>query len=373
MQAGTKSLNQSSDTALLACSRFAIDGSVSSIVPHHVGHLHETYEVIWDQNGSKFKIALQKINHSIFSNVQVLMLNIAAVINHLKSDAVFSNRYQVPAVIPAKDGALFYKDNAGNFWRAYQWITETYTVATSRSPEDAFQVGEIAGSFLASLKSLSTSSVNETIPNFQDCWRRFPLLEEAAKKDPLNRARNAKEQIDFALMHHSDADLFKALKNSAASPLRVVHNDLKITNVLFSEQNDKAVCLLDLDTCMAGTPLYDFGDLLRNTSVLAKEDEQDLSKVQVDQKLCAAVVSGFFRSAQNYFTKEELALLPRTPAVLALTLGARFLTDYLNGDKYFHAFYPDQNFVRARTQFEIAKEFKKKEQEIGRLIYSSPA
>lgn len=153
-------------------------------------------------------------------------------------------------------------------------------------------------------------------------------------------------------------------------PVRIAHHDMKLNNVLFNKAGDTAVCLLDLDTCMAGTPLSDFGDLVRNTAVPCAEDEQDFSKVVVDMELYRALCDGYLGEMRSLLTQRELELLSVSPRVLALILGVRFLTDFLEGDHYFRIHRPRHNLERARTQFQIVRAMEKLDREMMAYVIS---
>jgi Ser/Thr protein kinase RdoA (MazF antagonist) len=168
----------------------------------------------------------------------------------------------------------------------------------------------------------------------------------------------------FAHARRDLAGMLVSTLESGSIPTRVSHNDMKLNNVLFDASGRSAVCLLDLDTCMAGTPLYDFGDLVRNTAVPCHEDEQDLSKVVVDMGLYRAICSGYLKEAAAFLTPAEVKLLAVAPRVLALTLGVRFLTDYLQGDVYFRIHRDQHNLERARTQFAVVRAMESLEHEM---------
>jgi Ser/Thr protein kinase RdoA (MazF antagonist) len=175
-------------------------------------------------------------------------------------------------------------------------------------------------------------------------------------------------EIDFAQSRRElGGALISALERKEI-PFRVSHNDMKLNNVLYNSAGDTAVCLLDLDTAMAGTPLFDFGDLVRNTAVPCAEDEQDFSKVVVDMNLYRAICDGYLSEVGDMLTAKERSLLSVSPRVLALILGVRFLTDYLQGDTYFRIHRPRHNLERARTQFEIVRAMEKLDSEMAAYV-----
>ena len=192
-----------------------------------------------------------------------------------------------------------------------------------------------------------------SIPHFQDIPRRMQSLRSAVEKNPAGRLQNCCEQFDFAFSHSETAGRLSRAIEEGRVPLRSIHGDLKINNVLFSRTTQRGICLLDLDTCMPGTIIYDFGDFVRSTGAPCREDEQDFSKVYLDEGIFDAIVRGYLEVLGPSLTAGELELLAFGPCLLALSLGVRFLTDYLDGDNYFAVRHPEQNLQRCRTQFRI--------------------
>ena len=178
-------------------------------------------------------------------------------------------------------------------------------------------------------------------------------LRSAVEKNPAGRLQTCCEQVDFASSHSETAGRLSRAIEEGRVPLRSIHGDLKINNVLFSRTTQRGICLLDLDTCMPGTIIYDFGDFVRSTGAPCREDEQDFSKVYLDEGIFDAIVRGYLEVLGPSLTAGELELLAFGPCLLALSLGVRFLTDYLDGDNYFAVRHPEQNLQRCRTQFRI--------------------
>jgi Ser/Thr protein kinase RdoA (MazF antagonist) len=262
-------------------------------------------------------------------------------------------------LIRTKNGASYLQDESGEFWRSFEYIENTVSYDVCPSPDVAREAAAILGRFQRALSPVSGSTLKDTIPYFHHGLRRYDAFEKAVRADKEKRMKEARSEIDFAQSRRELGGALISALEKGAIPTRVSHNDMKLNNVLFNAAGEKAICLLDLDTCMAGTPLFDFGDLVRNTAVPCAEDEQDFSKVVVDMDLYSAICDGYLSEVGGMLTNEELALLPVAPRVLALILGVRFLTDFLEGDHYFRIHRPRQNLERARTQFEIVRAMEK--------------
>ena len=346
---------------------FDIPGELISIEELKRGHINRTYVGIWDIKGRRRRYVHQVVNHRIFPDIPGLMENLELVTNTLREARY---RGSLPAdevtltVIKSRDGAGFIKDEQGEFWRTFEFIEDTVTYDVCPSAAVAAQAAAILGRFQRSLSVLNPSSFVETIPHFVDGQRRYKAFYEAVKNDSKKRAATCREEIDFAATRSDfGGSLITAVRDKTL-PCRVAHNDMKLNNVLFDASGKRAICLLDLDTCMAGTVVYDFGDLVRNTAVPCAEDEQDFSKVVFDMSLFKAICEGYLSEIGDSLVQSERERLVTAPRNLALILGVRFLTDYLQGDPYFRIHRPLQNLERARTQFQIVRVMEGLEEEM---------
>jgi Ser/Thr protein kinase RdoA (MazF antagonist) len=271
-------------------------------------------------------------------------------------------------LIKTQDGGTYLKDERGEFWRTFEYIENTVTYDVCPGPEVAREAAAILGRFQRSLLDVDPKSLVDTIPFFLHGGRRFVSFREAIERNVQARAESCVAEVEFALARANlGTALIEALERGEI-PRRVSHCDMKLNNVLFDQTGTRATCLLDLDTCMSGTVLFDFGDLTRNTAVPCAEDEQDFSKVVFDMKLYRAICDGYLSEMRSELTPAELDLMPIAPRVLALILGVRFLTDYLNGDTYFRIHRPNQNLERARTQFQIVSLMERLEGEMRAAV-----
>lgn len=350
---------------------FAIEGEFASLKRIENGHINRTWISHWNNRGQEVSFIHQQVNHLVFRDVDRLMQNIALVTSHIRERIPTSGPDSEDctlSLIPTSSGALYLRDETGGYWRTYDFIAGTDNFGICASANQAYEAARACARFQKYLLDLPPEKLTASIPHFQDVPRRMEALREAVRADTAGRLKHCRAQVDFALSHSTTADRLNAAVKSGLVPLRSVHGDLKINNVLFSRTSHRGICLLDLDTCMPGTVIYDFGDFVRSTGVPAHEDEQNLAKVFLDEGIFDALVRGYMEVLGAYLTRGEIELLSFGPQLLALSLGVRFLTDYLNGDRYFSIRRPEHNLERCRTQFRIMESMLEKADFMGKTV-----
>ena len=314
--------------------------------PYGNGHINSTFIL---ENPKRI---LQKINTSIFQNPEELMENIVAITDFM--------RKKDPACITLKV-LDFYKDEVGDYYRIYEFIENTRTVENDASPEDLYQAGACLGRFQKMLRDFPVETLHEPIKDFHHTPKRLQALKDAIANDIAGRVSSVQKEIDFALQFSHEADIVVNGLEDGTILSRVTHNDTKINNYLFEENGPKAICLVDLDTVMPGSLLYDVGDALRLGGSTAAEDEADLSKVHFKEQSFQAFVNGYLSEMRDDLTEREYELLPFSVRLITYEQGVRFLTDYLNGDTYYKIQHEHHNLDRARNQFKLVAELKEKE------------
>ena len=346
--------------------RFQIPGEFLSAAPYGSGHINDTYAAVFDQSGARVRYILQRINHNIFKNPVALMDNIQRVTAHLQSKLTTDRSRRALTLIPTRDSQSFYRDEAGNYWRAYIFIENAHTYDAVESPRQAFAAAKAFGQFQKLLADLPAPRLHDTIPDFHHTPKRFAALETAMAADVAGRAKLAGPEIEFALRHKP---LTSVLLDAGLTE-RVTHNDTKFNNVMLDDTTYEGICVIDLDTVMPGLALYDFGDMVRTTTSPAKEDERDLSKVQMQMPMFEALVCGYCAEAGEFLTKAEKQHLAFSGKLITFEIGIRFLTDFLAGDVYFKVHRDGHNLDRCRTQFKLVESIAQQEAQMRQLVDS---
>ena len=339
--------------------QFSVEGNCLDVQPFGNGHINDTYAVTCASGGGVHRYILQKLNSHVFPHPTALMNNFAAVTAYLrpivKQEGGDPDR-ECLRLIPTTQGAAYYVDKEGEVWRMTQLIENTDAFLIAESSEMFADAGRAFGLFIRRLQGFDAASLIEVIPDFHNTVKRYENLKKAIAADKAGRAAGVKDLIAFARARKEKTGIIvNALKNGEI-PLRVTHNDTKLNNVLIDTASKKAICVIDLDTVMPGSLLYDFGDAIRVGCSTAAEDEKDLNKVHFDKENFAAFTRGFMRGLGDGITEKERSLLPEGAMLMTFECGMRFLTDYLEGDVYFKTAYPEHNLVRCRTQFRLVEE-----------------
>ena len=340
---------------------FRLDGAPVSCENYGCGHINATFLAATD-TGRRY--ILQRINHRAFRNVQALLDNIAAVTEFLRSKT--DDPRSVMTLIRTKDGApcIRYEDE---YWRVYDYVGGTICLQQPDTDEDFYQAAVGFGTFAQLLSDFPVEKLHETIPNFHNTPDRYRLFRESIERDAARRAAAVRTEIDFALAREAEMATIRNALSAGEIPLRVTHNDTKLNNVLLDAQTRKALCVVDLDTVMPGSSLYDFGDAIRYGASTAAEDERDLSRVEMSLERFRVFTRGYVRSCPN-LTAGELELLPLGVKTMTMECGIRFLTDHLDGDLYFAVHREGQNLDRARTQFKLVSDMECKWSEMQRIV-----
>lgn len=337
---------------------FQTHGTLQSIQQSKNGHINDSYVANYQCPTGTKRYFFQKINQYVFKDVKSLMRNIQIVTAHVRSK--LKSWEKTLTIIPTKQDQLFLDSEHDGAWRCYDFIEGGISLDNATNREQAYEAALCFARFLSYLSDLDVAQISESIPDFQNTKKRFDALQSALKLDACSRKASCLAEVNFALAREKEGTLLIEGLSKGLINRRVTHNDLKLNNLLFEKSSMRGMCVVDLDTCMPGSLLFDFGDLARNSSVNAAEDEVNLSKVVLNLEMYQAVYHGFLEGAGNLLNGYELKLLPMAPRLLALTLGVRFLSDYLIGDKYFKISRAEHNLERARVQFKIVQEFEEK-------------
>lgn len=363
---------KSLEIAVEALKSMKFDGDVINVKSFGSGIINDTFLVTCKNNkGNENKYILQKINSSIFKNVEKLMENYCGVCDYLKK-IVSENGGDVEretiTVVPTNSGKSYLKDSLDNYWRAIKFISDTVTYDVAESAEDFYKVGKAFGEFQNKLAGYNAENLYESIPNFHNTKERFKTFLLAIENNKARRLESVRSEVDFILEREKDTSILLDLYENGELPLRVTHNDTKISNILMDANTKNGICIIDLDTIMPGLSLYDFGDAIRSGATHALEDEKDLDKVYVDLEFFEAFTKGFLEGTNSSLTEKEIEMLPMGAKVITLEQAIRFLTDYLDGDVYYKTSYSNQNLDRTRTQLKLVKDIEEKWNELNNIV-----
>ncbi|OZG63159.1 mucin desulfatase [Bifidobacterium lemurum] len=337
---------------------FPLEGTVESIAPYGDGHINTTYLVT---TGVR-RYILQRMNTDIFPDTANLMRNIELVTDFLRSQG-----QETLDIIRTSDGASYYEAPDGPY-RVFVFIENTISYNLVPDADVFRDAGAAFGQFQNQLARFDASQLTETIANFHNTPSRFRDFQAAVEADSMGRAAGCRDEIDFFMNH---ADEYSVIMDGLADgsiPLRVTHNDTKLNNILMDADTHKARAIIDLDTVMPGSMLFDFGDSIRFGASTALEDEKDLDKVHFSTELFRAYAQGFVGELRDSITAREAELLPMGGKMMTMECGMRFLADYLVGDTYFATKYPEHNLVRARTQIKLVQEMEQKAGETDAIV-----
>lgn len=336
---------------------YELRGEVIDITSFGSGHINDTYLVsAKDEKGKLTQYTLQNISSTAFKNPDQLMHNIMSVTEYLRK--VVTREGGDPErgtlhMLRTRAGDTYVRDQLGGAWRMYLFIDHAICLQMAETPELFYASAKAFGKFQRQLIDFPADTLYETIEKFHDTENRLSIFKEAVKADKLGRVSECAEEIAFVMAREADCSVAMSALREGRLPLRVTHNDTKLNNVLFDEETEEAICVIDLDTVMPGLSINDFGDSIRFGANHCEEDERDLSKVQFDLPLFEIYTKGFLEGTGGALTDTELEYLPWGAKLMTLECGMRFLTDYLEGDIYFRTSRPKQNLDRCRTQFKL--------------------
>jgi hypothetical protein len=349
---------------------FTPDGTYLMGEPYGSGHIHDTFSVETMEK-DKDDYILQRLNNRIFKNIPALQQNIERVTVHLRNKLSSTPGSDIKReclnLIPAKDGKSWIVDDEGSFWRMYIFISNHRSYNIVDSTDKAFEGGKAIGRFQAMLADMPGEPLNETIPKFHDIENRLAILERTISENPRGRVDSVKWEIDEYLKRGEEMKTILRLGREGKIPSRITHNDTKFNNILLDE-NDKALCVIDLDTVMPGYVHYDFGDAIRTVTNTAAEDEKDLEKVKMDIGLFKAYATGYLSETGKTLNDVEKEYLAFAPKLITYTIGVRFLTDFIDGDNYFKIHHEFHNLQRTRAQLKLVMSMEEQYGEMQKII-----
>ncbi len=354
------------------CKAFDVEGSFVAGGPYGTGHINDTYAVTLSGADGSNRYILQRINHAVFKNPELVMANIERVTQHLRSKLITAGIDDVDrrtlTLVPALCGLSFHVDREGNYWRLYLFIENAQTYDELETTEQAYEAAKAFGNFTKQLADLPRGPLEDTIPGFHDTRARFNALQAAIDADTFNRAALVADEIAFANARETMVDTLLNLQRDGEIPLLTTHNDTKLNNVMLDDTTGEGVCVIDLDTVMPGLSLYDFGDMVRTAMRPCPEDEPDASKVVGRVNMFDAITRGYLASAANMLNAAEIAHLAFSARLITFEIGIRFLTDFLQGDIYFKTHREAQNIDRTHVQFAMVRSMEEQADAMERIV-----
>lgn len=354
-----------------AAAAFEIPGRWVSSTRFGSGHIHDTFVAVFDDGGRPARWVQQRINRGVFTDPTALLENVVRVTEHqrrvLRREGVRDAARRALELVPAHGGGFGFVDADGEHWRTWRFVEGTSSRDVIRTRADARQAAAAFGRFQRQLADLPPPRLHETIPRFHDARSRFDALLEAARADACGRLRDCRAELDFLHAREAAVDRLRSLHEQGVLPERITHNDTKVNNVLFDEVTGEALCVIDLDTVMPGLALYDFGDLVRTAVSPTAEDERNLSNVDADPEIFAALAEGYLTGA-SFLAPAERAELAFSGLLMALVVGIRFLTDHLRGDTYFRIHRPGHNLDRCRTQLRLVESIERQRERLEEIV-----
>ena len=335
------------------------------------GHINDTFCLVCQpQEGKAIRFILQGLSVAAFPRQDELMENFIGVTSHLrrKIEAAGGDvMRETLNLVSTRDGKPYYTDSTGKSWRLMPYVEGT--VCLQQATPELFEASARAfGRFQRLLADYPAETLHESIVNFHNTEDRFAKFLAALEADKLGRAKDVQAEIQFVMDRKADCSVALNALREGKLPLKVTHNDTKLNNVLIDENTREGICIIDLDTTMPGLSIYDFGDSIRFGANHSAEDEKDLSKVNFDIELYRIYTRGFLEGAEGGLTDAELEYLPWGAKLMTLECGIRFLTDFLDGDHYFHIRYADQNLDRCRTQFKLVSDMEQQWDEMHQIV-----
>jgi Ser/Thr protein kinase RdoA (MazF antagonist) len=350
-------------------SHFKIIGVVNDITPFGEGMINSTYHVTMEDATTEY--VLQKINHNIFQNVEMLQSNIKRITDHIRYKLTEAGEADIErktlTLIPALDEKLYYFDGE-NYWRMMLLISDSMTFEAV-TPEYAFYAGKAFGNFQSMLADIPGEPLGETIPNFHNMEFRLQQFRDAVKTNKAGRLNEVTKMVEEIEKRANEMCQCQDLYRVGKLPKRINHCDTKVNNMLF-DADGKVLCVIDLDTAMPGFIMSDFGDFMRTAGNTGKEDDINLDNVSFNLEIFKAYTQGYLESAKCFLTDIEISLLPFGAKLMTYMQLTRFLADYLNGDTYYKINNPLHNLQRSKAQFKLLQSIEANYIEMQRFIAS---
>jgi Ser/Thr protein kinase RdoA (MazF antagonist) len=360
-------MSKTKEQLLAILNQFQLEESIVSVQPFGNGHINETLKAIDEKGTSKY--ILQRINHAIFTDVELLQNNINTVTTHIRKKLKAAGEKDIDrkvlSFLPTKDGKLYYFDG-DSYWRVCLYISDSRTI-DELNTHSAYEAGKAFGNFQSMLSDIPDDTLGETIPNFHNMEFRLQQFNDALRANTAGRLNEVKDLVAEINKRAEVMCMQEKLYREGTLKKRINHCDTKVNNILFDE-NGNVLCVIDLDTVMPGFVLSDIGDFIRTGCNTGAEDDANLENIKVNTQIFEAYARGYMETAKYFLTPLEIKLLPYGGRLLTYMQTVRFLTDYLNGDTYYKIHFRKHNLQRTCAQFKLLKELEAKAEEMEAFI-----
>ncbi|MBE9028445.1 aminoglycoside phosphotransferase family protein [filamentous cyanobacterium LEGE 11480] len=355
--------------------QFAHRGTVTDIAPLGNGNINDTFLITVDSL-IDHQFVLQRINTQVFQQPQLVMRNMRTLTEHIHAKLQKQprdRRWKTPLVILTKSLQDHWNAEDGAFWRAISFIDGSEVLESIQDPAHAQEVGHALGTFHDLISNLPAKQLADTLEGFHITPRYLQKYNEILANRTTKKSReNARPEVAYCLKFVDDrrkwASVLETAKTNGKLPLRLMHGDPKVNNVMVDSTTQKAISLVDLDTVKPGLVHYDIGDCLRSGCNPLGEETTEWEQVQFEPQLCRSILQGYLSEARGFMTDNDYAYIFDAARLIAFELGLRFFTDYLAGDVYFKTKYPEHNLARALVQFKLTESIEAQQATIENLI-----
>lgn len=357
--------------------QFEVAGRLASMRPTGSGNVNDTYLAVFRTHFSEERIIVQRVNGHVFAQPEWIMENMSILTNHchkqlqVESDAA-DRIWQLPRIVPCRNGQDFFKDDNGGFWRALTLIASAKSYDVAQSAEHAFEVGTVLGQFHRLVSNMNPLSLRDTLPGFHETPKYLEkydaVVKSAEAQELIKSSLEVRNLQRFVEARREFAHVLQNALDAGELNVRLIHGDPKISNIMIDNDTGKGTAIIDLDTAKPGLIHYDFGDALRSLCNREGEETSDIGQVAFDLDLCEAFVRGYIGQARDFLTANDKKYLYDSIRLITFELGLRFFQDYLAGNVYFRVKSPEQNLQRAQIQFRLCESIETRKRQIKEVL-----
>jgi Ser/Thr protein kinase RdoA (MazF antagonist) len=360
--------------------KFDVAGQLASIRPTGSGNVNDTFLAVFRTHFSEERIIIQRVNAHVFEHPEWIMENLSILTNYYHKQLQVENKtadriWQLPRIVPCRNGLDYYKDEEGGFWRGLTLIASATSYDIVQSAEHAKEIGAVLGQFHRLVSTMNPLSLRDTLPGFHETPKYLEQYDNTLKKQEAQELIKGSIEVRTILNFIEERRVFASVLQNAIDSgelsLRLIHGDPKVSNIMIDDDTGKGTAIIDLDTAKPGLIHYDFGDALRSLCNKKGEETAELAKVSFDLDLCEAFIQGYIKFSGDFLNENDKKYLYDSIRLITFELGLRFFQDYLAGNVYFKVNSPDQNLHRAKVQFKLCESIETKKRQIKSLIESA--